>query len=56
MMALYPVFSRKLTRKLERRGFTVIKMAPNYEYPDKIVYYFEETPELRKAVNELTAK
>ena len=54
-MNLYPVFSRKLTRKLEKRGFNVVKMAPNHEYPDKTVYYFEETLELRKAVNELTA-
>lgn len=52
-MRLFPVFSRKLTRKLERRGFVVVKMAQNRNFPDKTVYYFEETPELRKAVNEL---
>lgn len=55
-MNFYPVFSRKLTRKLEKLGFIVVKMTPNNKYPDKIVYFFEETPELRKAVNELTAK
>ena len=55
-MTLFPVFSRKLTRKLEKRGFIVIKMDTNHDFPDKMVYYFEETPELRRAVNELTAK
>jgi len=49
-MTLYPVFSRKLTRKLEKKGFLVVKIAPNRQYPEKMVYYFEETPELRQAV------
>lgn len=53
-MTLYPVFSRKLTRKLERRGFVVVKIAPNRKAPGMSVYYFEETVELRKAVEELT--
>lgn len=55
-MTLFPVFSRKLTRKLESLGFMVVKMAPNKKYPNLMVYYFEETPELRRAVVELTAK
>lgn len=53
-MTLFPVFSRRVVRQLERRGFTVVKMLPNYKYPDKMVYYFEETPALRQAVVELT--
>lgn len=53
-MSLFPVFSRRLTRELEKRGFKVIKMAPNKNYPQYVVYYFEETPELRQAVIELT--
>ena len=55
-MTLYPIFSRKLTRKLERRGFVVVKIAPNRRFPNQNVYYFEETPELRKAVNKLTSE
>lgn len=55
-MTLYPIFSRKLTRKLERRGFVVVKIAPNRRYPNLNVYYFEETVELRKAVEELTTQ
>ncbi len=53
MMNLFPVFSRHLMRQLERKGFIVVKMAPNTKFPDKTVYYFEETPQLRQAVNEL---
>lgn len=53
-MTLYPVFSRRIVRELEKRGFNVVKMAPNKKYTNLIVYYFEETPELRKTVTELT--
>lgn len=53
-MTLFPVFSRRIVRELEKRGFAVIKMAPNKKYPNLIVYYFEETPELRQTVMELT--
>lgn len=53
-MTLYPVFSRRIVRELEKRGFNVVKMAPNKKYANLIVYYFEETPELRKTVAELT--
>lgn len=53
-MTLFPVFSRRITRALEKRGFVVVQMAPNKKYPNLMVYYFEETPELRQAVTELT--
>jgi len=53
-MTLFPVFSRRIVRELEKRGFVVLRMAPNRKYPNLIVYYFEETPELRQAVTELT--
>ncbi len=53
-MTLFPVFSRRIVRELEKRGFTVLQMAPNRKYPNLMVYYFEETPELRKTVTELT--
>lgn len=55
-MTLFPVFSRHLMRQLEKSGFTVVKIAPNYLHKGQTVYYFEETPELRKLANELIAK
>ena len=56
MMKLFPVFSRHLMRQLIKSGFTVIKVMPNYKYPEKMVYYFEETSELRQLANELISK
>jgi len=55
-MLLFPVFSRHLMRQLEKSGFQVVKIAPNYLHKGKTVYYFEETPELRQLANELIAK
>lgn len=55
-MKLFPVFSRHLMRQLTKSGFTVIKVMPNYKYPEKMVYYFEETSELRQLANELISK
>jgi hypothetical protein len=53
-MTLFPVFSRRVVRELEKRGFIVVKIAPNKKYTNLMVYYFEETPELRQVVTELT--
>ncbi len=53
-MTLFPVFSRRVMRQLEYQGFDVIKIAPNDKFIGKSVYYFEETPALRKAVKALT--
>lgn len=53
-MTLFPVFSRRVMRQLEYQGFEVVKIAPNTKFPDKSVYYFEETAALRKAVKALS--
>lgn len=55
-MNLYPVFTRKLVSELEKQGFKVIQIAPNRNNPNLNVYYFEETVELRRAVQELVAQ
>ena len=52
-MKLYPVFTRRLVIALEEKGFKVIHMAPNRQNTALTVYYFEETPALRAAVQEL---
>lgn len=52
-MKLYPVFTRKLVIALEKQGFNVVKMMPNRNNYALTVYYFEETPELRQAVQAL---
>lgn len=48
-LTLYPIFSRRIAYKLEKAGFKVVKMAPNYKKPPLKVYYFEETVEFREA-------
>lgn len=52
-MKLYPVFTRRLVIALEHQGFKVVHMEPNRNKPTLMVYYFEETPALREAVQEL---
>ena len=49
-MSYYIVYSKKVTRKLEKMGFVVIAVEPNIKYPDRAVYKFEDTAELRKAI------
>ena len=52
-MKLYPIFTRRLVVALEEKGFKVIHMEPNRNNPTLMVYFFEETPALREAVQEL---
>ena len=39
--------------KLRKKGFKIIKTEPNYKRPEFDVYFFEDTPEFRKAFNEI---
>jgi len=49
-MSYYIVYSKKVARELERLGFVVVMVEPNTKYPDRAVYKFEDTAELRKAI------
>ncbi len=51
----YKVFTIKLTKELCKQGFKVIGTAPNYQKPWLYVYLFEDTPELRQAIKDLTS-
>lgn len=53
-MALYPIFTRRVGFRLEKRGFKIIKIQPNKRNPDFNVYYFEDTLELHNALVEAT--
>lgn len=55
-MKLYPIFSRRIARELEKLGFKIEKIAPNRNNLNLRVYYFEETVELRNAAQELIQK
>ena len=55
-MKLYPIFSRRIMRALEKMGFQVKQIAPNRQHPELLVYYFEETVALHNAVQQLFQK
>lgn len=52
-MQFYTIFMQKIANKLESKGFKVIKIAPNHKHPQYKVYYFEDTVELRAALQEI---
>lgn len=51
---VYKVFSKSIAIKLRKKGFKIIKTEPNYKKPEFDVYFFADTPEFRKAFNEIT--
>ena len=55
-MKLYPIFSRRIARELEKMGFQVKRIAPNRQHPELLVYYFEETVALHNAAQTLFKK
>ena len=52
-MNYYVVYSKKVARELERQGFIVLKVETNTKYPTRAVYKFEDTAELRSAIQPL---
>lgn len=55
-MLYYVVYSKKVANKLEHMGFKVLKVEPNRKYPEKAVYLFEDTADLRAAILPLINK
>lgn len=52
-MTLYAVFSRRVANELERQGFRIVKMDRNHKDERFLVYYFEDSVELRDALRPL---
>lgn len=52
----FKVFTRKLAIKLREQGFQIVNTVINSKKPQFDIYCFEDTPELRKAVEELTKR
>ncbi len=55
-MNLYTVFSRRVANELEKQGFRIVKMEKNHKNEKFLVYYFEDTVELRDALRPLIIK
>ena len=55
-MNLYTIFTPALAAKLVRRGFEIVKTAPNKKNPNFIVFYFENTIDFQIALQKLLEK
>lgn len=49
-----PVFSRNVAGKLLLMGFNMYNVRRNTKYPNRSVFYFRDSPEIRVAINEIT--
>lgn len=49
----FVVFSRRLAKTLTKVGFKLLRSKPRKDNPLYSVYFFEDTPELRAAIQEL---
>ena len=53
---VYAVFTWKLANKLHELGFKAVGTRLNYKDPTQEVILFEDTPDLREAIRNLTKK
>lgn len=54
MKNTYKVFTLKLANELRKLGFRIVDVQPNRDKPWLNVYCFENTEELREAIEALT--
>ena len=47
---LYIVYMPKIAAALRELGFKLIKTTPNFKKPQYDIYWFEDTPEIHKAI------
>lgn len=50
------VFSPKLVKILINKGYKVVNIKPNRKFPERTVFYFEETPELLAEIEKFKNK
>lgn len=55
-MHLFSIYMPKVAARLKKMGFTIIKTEPNLKNPKFLVYKFEDTPELRIALDKILRK
>lgn len=48
------VFSKAKAIELREKGFRIVKRRPNFQFPELDMYGFENTPDFRKAFEEVT--
>lgn len=52
----YRIYTRRLAAQLRAKGFELLGIDKDYKHPGYDNFLFEDTPELRKAIQEITAK
>jgi len=52
----YRVYTRRLAAQLRAKGFKLLGIDSDYKHPGYDNYLFEDCPELRKEVENLTQK
>lgn len=48
------IYSQKMAAKLMLRGFILQGMRPNDKFPNKNVFIFKDTPQLKEAMIEIS--
>lgn len=47
-----PVYTMRLAGYLMTRGFVLLDMKPNYRYPERNVFYFCDTAEIKQTIKD----
>ena len=53
-MKVKKIFTKNVAFELISKGCNLLDMEPNYKIPKFKVYVFEDTPEFRKYLNQIT--
>lgn len=51
---VYRIYTKRVAYELRKRGFKFIRTEINENFPQYLVYLFEDTAELREALHEIT--
>lgn len=50
------IYTKRIALELRKRGFVLLRTGINENFPQYDTYIFEETPDLLRALSELTRK
>lgn len=53
---VYRIYTKRIAYELRKQGFKFLGTDINENFPQFLVYLFEDTPELHKALVEITGK
>ena len=53
---VYRIYTKRIAYELRKQGFKFLGTDINENFPQFLVYLFEDTPELQKALVEITGK